>query len=160
MKLRNSQPFRFGKCSEFADTETGFGLQIEARMVQGSQHAAQLCPPRAVSPNFRPSRTPLRRDCEFLTSCGYAVDHVPLPDGRKYGWLLAKDGANGRRLPAEEDGAAATQPVLIDIERIRKVTPLDTTFTPRDARFEDVIPEDRRLACRLVVGQALACRRS
>jgi len=196
----------------------------------------------------------LRRDCDFLTSCGYAVDHVPLPDGRKYGWMLAKDGANGRRIPAEpltllelvaftvgrdllkpfegtilwtgieslrhkierdvpagmrdrldaaksvfhvrgfdpryaarprlistlsgaitdrheidveEDGAAATrrlhphrivieppmvrllafvadgqpatQPVLIDIERIRKVTPLDTKFTPRHVRLEDVI---------------------
>jgi len=197
----------------------------------------------------------LRRDCEFLTSCGYAVDHVPLPDGRKYGWLLAKDGTQGRRIPTEPltllelvaftvgrdllkpfegtilwtgieslrhklerdvpaamqerleaaksvfhvrgfdpryaarprlistlsgaitdcheieieeegspsptqrlqphrivieppvvrllafpaDGQPATQPVLIDIERIRKVTPLDTTFTPRDVRFEDVV---------------------
>jgi len=43
----------------------------------------------------------LRRDCEFLTACGYAVDHVPLPDGRKYGWTLAKDGAATRRIPDE-----------------------------------------------------------
>jgi predicted DNA-binding transcriptional regulator YafY len=193
----------------------------------------------------------LRRDCEFLCSCGYPVDHVPLPDGRKYGWMLAKDSVNGRRIPAEpltllelvaftvgrdllkpfegtilwtgieslrhklerempaamrerldnakavfhvkgfdpryaarprlmstlsgaitdcheieieEDGTPATTrrlhphrilidpplvsllaypadgaadgvPVLLDIERIRKVTPLDTTFTPRDVRL-------------------------
>ena len=43
----------------------------------------------------------LRRDCEFLGSCGYPVDHVPLPDGRKYGWQLAKDSVNGRKIPAE-----------------------------------------------------------
>jgi predicted DNA-binding transcriptional regulator YafY len=43
----------------------------------------------------------LRRDCEFLGSCGYPVDHVPLPDGRKYGWQLAKDSVNGRKIPSE-----------------------------------------------------------
>ncbi|NDC53311.1 MAG: hypothetical protein EBZ74_03235 [Planctomycetia bacterium] len=43
----------------------------------------------------------LRRDCDFLTSCGYAVDHVPLPDGRRFGWMLAKDAVGGRRIPAE-----------------------------------------------------------
>jgi len=202
----------------------------------------------------RLSQRTLRRDCEFLTSCGYAVDHVPLPDGRKYGWLIAKDGAQGRRIPAEPltllelvaftvgrdllkpfegtilwtgieslrhklerdvpaamrerldaaksvfhvrgfdsryaarprlistlsgaitdcheieveedgeagprrlhphrivieppvvrllafvaDGQAATAPVLIDIERIRKLTSLDAKFTPRDVRVDDVL---------------------
>jgi predicted DNA-binding transcriptional regulator YafY len=43
----------------------------------------------------------LRRDCEFLCSCGYPVDHVPLPDGRRYGWQLAKDSVNGRKIPSE-----------------------------------------------------------
>jgi len=43
----------------------------------------------------------LRRDCEFLTACGYAIDHVPLPDGRKYGWMLAKEGSLDRRIPRE-----------------------------------------------------------
>lgn len=37
------------------------------------------------------------------------------------------------------DGQAARTPVLIDIERIRKVTSLDTTFTPRDVRIDDVL---------------------
>lgn len=43
----------------------------------------------------------LRRDCEFLGSCGYPVDHAPLPDARKYGWMLAKDSVNGRKIPSE-----------------------------------------------------------
>ncbi|MFY8222262.1 MAG: hypothetical protein ACOVJ6_10180, partial [Pirellulales bacterium] len=43
----------------------------------------------------------LRRDCDFLCSCGYPVDHKPLPDGRKYGWILAKDSVNGRKIPSE-----------------------------------------------------------
>lgn len=43
----------------------------------------------------------LHRDCEFLTSCGYPLDHAPLPEGRKYGWGLAKDAAGERRVPAE-----------------------------------------------------------
>jgi predicted DNA-binding transcriptional regulator YafY len=49
----------------------------------------------------RLSARTLRRDCDFLGSCGYPVDHVPLPDGRKYGWQLAKDSVNGRKIPSE-----------------------------------------------------------
>jgi predicted DNA-binding transcriptional regulator YafY len=203
---------------------------------------------------MRLSPRTLRRDCDFLCSCGYPVDHKPLPDGRRYGWMLAKDSVNGRKIPSEPltllelvaftvgrdllkpfegtvlwtgieslrhrlerempaamrerldnakavfhvkgfdpryaarprlisaisgaitdcheieieedgdpamthrlqphriviepptvsllaypaDGAADGVPVLLDIERIRKVTPLDTTFTPRDVRPEDL----------------------
>jgi predicted DNA-binding transcriptional regulator YafY len=43
----------------------------------------------------------LHRDCEFLTSCGYPLDHGPLPEGRKFGWMLTKDAGPGRRVPAE-----------------------------------------------------------
>ncbi|MEI6240013.1 MAG: hypothetical protein WCR51_06465 [Planctomycetia bacterium] len=50
---------------------------------------------------MRLSPRTLRRDCEFLCSCGYPVDHKPLPDGRRYGWMLAKDSMNGRRIPSE-----------------------------------------------------------
>ena len=46
------------------------------------------------------SRT-LHRDCDFLISCGYPVDHVPLPEGRRHGWRLDKDALAGRALPAE-----------------------------------------------------------
>ena len=43
----------------------------------------------------------LRRDCEFLTSCGYPIDHKPLAGDRKFGWQLSRDGAGGRKIPAE-----------------------------------------------------------
>jgi predicted DNA-binding transcriptional regulator YafY len=45
------------------------------------------------------SRT-LRRDCEFLTSCGYPVDHKPIAGDRKFGWELSKVAAS-RKIPAE-----------------------------------------------------------
>lgn len=43
----------------------------------------------------------LRRDCEFLTACGYPIDHSPLNDGRQLGWQLSKDLASVRKLPSE-----------------------------------------------------------
>ncbi|NBX28897.1 WYL domain-containing protein [bacterium] len=43
----------------------------------------------------------LHRDCDFLISCGYPVDHVPLPEGRRHGWRIDKDALAGRALPAE-----------------------------------------------------------
>jgi predicted DNA-binding transcriptional regulator YafY len=49
----------------------------------------------------RLSARTLRRDCDFLCSCGYPVDHIPLHDGRKYGWQLSKDSVNGRKIPSE-----------------------------------------------------------
>ncbi len=49
----------------------------------------------------RLSARTLHRDCDFLISCGYPVDHVPLPEGRRHGWRLDKDALAGRALPAE-----------------------------------------------------------
>jgi predicted DNA-binding transcriptional regulator YafY len=46
------------------------------------------------------SRT-LHRDCDFLVSCGYPVDHLPLPGIRRYGWQMVKDTAAGRQIPPE-----------------------------------------------------------
>lgn len=43
----------------------------------------------------------LHRDCDFLMSCGYPVDHVPLPEGRRQGWRLDKESLANRVLPAE-----------------------------------------------------------
>lgn len=283
MKLLPPQPFRFGICLEYADTESGSGstadpewpkavsmprnfarheqflrifalLELLSAAHQPLDDLAVIAAIRERLGLTRLSPRTLRRDCEFLTSCGYAVDHVPLPDGRRYGWVLAKGGANGRRIPTEPltllelvaftvardllkpfegtilwtgieslrhklerdvppamrarldaaksvfhvrgfdpryaarprlistlsgaitdcheidveedgeavprrlhphrivieppvvrllafpaDGQAAVQPLLIDIERIRKVTSLDTKFTPRDVRLEDVM---------------------
>jgi len=46
------------------------------------------------------SRT-LHRDCEFLISCGYPIDHAPLPTGRKFGWRLDATALASRRMPPE-----------------------------------------------------------
>ena len=43
----------------------------------------------------------LHRDCDFLLSCGYPVDHTPLPGDRKYGWHLSKLVASEKQIPAE-----------------------------------------------------------
>lgn len=43
----------------------------------------------------------LHRDCDFLISCGYPIDHVPLPEGRRHGWRLDKEAIAERQLPAE-----------------------------------------------------------
>lgn len=43
----------------------------------------------------------LHRDCEFLISCGYPVDHVPAPGGRRQGWQLDKHALAQRRIPSE-----------------------------------------------------------
>lgn len=49
----------------------------------------------------RLSARTLHRDCDFLISCGYPVEHVPLPEGRRHGWRLDKDALTGRAVPAE-----------------------------------------------------------
>lgn len=43
----------------------------------------------------------LRRDCEFLTSCGYPVDHKPITGSRKFGWQLGQPAVGGRKIPGE-----------------------------------------------------------
>lgn len=35
----------------------------------------------------------LHRDCDFLVSCGYPIDHGPLPGDRRYGWQWGKNTA-------------------------------------------------------------------
>lgn len=43
----------------------------------------------------------LRRDCEFLASCGYPVEHKPLPGSRKYGWCLDRESVGSRQVPPD-----------------------------------------------------------
>lgn len=43
----------------------------------------------------------LHRDCDFLLTCGYPVDHAPLPGDRKYGWQLSKLTSPGKPIPSE-----------------------------------------------------------
>lgn len=43
----------------------------------------------------------LHRDCEFLGSCGYPIDHAQLPGDRKFGWRIDAAALAGRKLPPE-----------------------------------------------------------
>lgn len=43
----------------------------------------------------------LRRDCDFLTSCGYPVDHKPVAGSRRFGWQLGHTAVGGRKIPGE-----------------------------------------------------------
>lgn len=49
----------------------------------------------------RLSARTLHRDCDFLLSCGYPIDHAPLPGDRKYGWQLLKLTSSEKRIPVE-----------------------------------------------------------
>jgi predicted DNA-binding transcriptional regulator YafY len=49
----------------------------------------------------RLSARTLHRDCDFLVSCGYPVDHLPLTGNRRYGWQMAKSSSSSRQIPAE-----------------------------------------------------------
>jgi predicted DNA-binding transcriptional regulator YafY len=49
----------------------------------------------------RLSNRTLHRDCEFLVSCSYPIDHAPLPGNRKYGWRLDNAALNARKIPSE-----------------------------------------------------------
>jgi len=43
----------------------------------------------------------LHRDCEFLVTCGYPIDHTQLPGDRKFGWRIDTVALAGRKLPPE-----------------------------------------------------------
>jgi len=49
----------------------------------------------------RLSTRTLHRDCEFLVTCGYPIDHSPLPGDRKYGWQLDAAALAARKIPSE-----------------------------------------------------------
>jgi predicted DNA-binding transcriptional regulator YafY len=43
----------------------------------------------------------LHRDCTFLASCGYPIDHVPLAVGRRMGWRLDRAALADRTISPE-----------------------------------------------------------
>lgn len=49
----------------------------------------------------RLSTRTLHRDCEFLITCGYPIDHSQLPGDRKFGWRLDTAAIAGRKIPPE-----------------------------------------------------------
>jgi len=49
----------------------------------------------------RLSTRTLHRDCDFLLTCGYPIDHAPIPGTRRHGWRLDKAALAGRKIPSE-----------------------------------------------------------
>lgn len=87
------------------------------------------------------SRT-LRRDCEFLTSCGYPIDHVPLPRERKYGWKLCLDAPIMKKLLAEPLTLLELSAFQLARSHLRPYegTPLWTGIEMLRSRFEKCVP--------------------
>lgn len=87
------------------------------------------------------SRT-LRRDCEFLTSCGYPIDHVPLPRERKYGWKLCLDAPIAKKLLAEPLTLLELSAFQLARAHLRPYegTPLWTGIEMLRSRFEKYVP--------------------
>ena len=88
----------------------------------------------------------LHRDCEFLTSCGYPLDHAPLPEGRKHGWTLAKDAIPGRRMPAEPITLLELVAFMVarDLLRTCKGTVLWTGIESLRHKIEQALPATLR----------------
>lgn len=90
----------------------------------------------------RLSARTLRRDCEFLTSCGYPVDHLPLPQERKYGWKLDFEGPLAKKLLAEP--LTVLELVAFQLARSHlqpyEGTPLWTGIEMLRSRFDRCVP--------------------
>ncbi len=62
----------------------------------------------------------LGRDCEFLASCGYPVERQSMPEGRKQGWHLARQGGDGKRwMPREPLTLLEVTAFLLGREHLR-----------------------------------------
>lgn len=48
----------------------------------------------------RLSTRTLHRDCDFLLTCGYRLDHAPVPGDRRHAWQMVKAPA-GKQIPPE-----------------------------------------------------------
>ena len=94
----------------------------------------------------RLSARTLRRDCEFLTSCGYPIDHVPIPRERKYGWKLNLDGPLSKKLLAEP--LTLLELIAFQLARMHlkpyEGTPLWTGIEMLRSRFERCVPSPLR----------------
>jgi predicted DNA-binding transcriptional regulator YafY len=90
----------------------------------------------------RLSARTLRRDCEFPTSCGYPIDHVPIPRERKYGWKLNLDGPLSKKLLSEP--LTLLELIAFQLARMHlkpyEGTPLWTGIEMLRSRFERCVP--------------------
>jgi predicted DNA-binding transcriptional regulator YafY len=106
----------------------------------------------------------LHRDCDFLVTCGYPIDHSPLPGDRKYGWRLDAAALAGRKIPSEPLTILELAAFTVSRELLRAFegTVLWTGIESLRSKFErDLAPdflarveEVRRVFC--VIGPAAA----
>jgi predicted DNA-binding transcriptional regulator YafY len=96
----------------------------------------------------------LHRDCEFLVTCGYPIDHAQLPGDRKFGWRLDAAALAGRKIPPEPltllEMAAFN--VGRDLLRVFEGTVLWTGIESLRAKLDRDLPAE-------LVAQAEASRR-
>lgn len=92
-------PRNFARHEQFLRIFALLDILAEARQPLDDQSLIGMLRERLGLSRLSP-RT-LRRDCEFLTSCGYPIDHKPLASDRRFGWQLSREGAAGRKIPAE-----------------------------------------------------------
>lgn len=105
----------------------------------------------------RLSTRTLHRDCDFLLSCGYPVDHSPLPGDRKYGWRMAKDLPPGKRIPAEPVTLLELVALALarDLLRPFEGTVLWTGIESLRGKIEREVPTE--LQARLAAAQRVFC---
>ena len=86
----------------------------------------------------------LHRDCEFLGSCGYPIDHAQLPGDRKFGWRIDTVALAGRKLPPEPLTLleVAAFNVARDLLRAFEGTVLWTGIESLRAKLERGLPAD------------------
>lgn len=86
----------------------------------------------------------LHRDCEFLITCGYPIDHTPLPHDRRYGWRLDNAGLTGRKIPSEPLTILELAAFMVGRELLRAFegTVLWTGIEGLRAKLERNLPAD------------------
>lgn len=91
-------PRNFARHEQFLRIFTLLDILSEARQPLDDQMLIEIIRDRLGLSRLSP-RT-LRRDCEFLTSCGYPVEHKPINGDRRFGWQLTKV-PGPRKMPPE-----------------------------------------------------------
>lgn len=88
----------------------------------------------------------LHRDCEFLITCGYPIDHAQLPGDRKFGWRLDTAALAGRKIPPEPLTSLEIAAFYVgrDLLRAFEGTVLWTGIESLRGKFERDLPPELR----------------
>lgn len=88
----------------------------------------------------------LHRDCEFLITCGYPIDHAQLRGDRKFGWRLDTAALAGRKIPPEPLTSLEIAAFNVGRELLRAFegTVLWTGIESLRAKFERDLPPELR----------------